>query len=89
MGAAGTVQKVGNLPIGGGAERDLPEGAVSEKTRGTGEPAAPAMMVIDASTIQMPQTAQQIKRLFCKVVKPKKGTHTHTRSSSVLSQIQL
>jgi len=33
----------------------------------------PAMMVIDAGTIQTPQTLQQIKRLFCKVVKEQNG----------------
>lgn len=31
------------------------------------------MMVIDAGTIQTPQTPQQIKRLFCKVVKEQNG----------------
>lgn len=31
------------------------------------------MMVIDAGTIQTPQTLQQIKRLFCKVVKEQNG----------------
>lgn len=34
---------------------------------------APVMMVIDAATIQTPQTPQQIKRLFCKVVKEQDG----------------
>ncbi len=36
-------------------------------------PTAPVMMVIDAGTIQTPQTLQQIKRLFCKVVKEQNG----------------
>lgn len=60
-----------------GTEGDLPKGVVSERTRGSRELAAPAMMVIDAFTIQMPQTAQQIKRLSCRVVKYNNSTHTH------------
>lgn len=70
-----------------GTEGDLPKGVVSERTRGSRELAAPAMMVIDAFTIQMPQTAQQIKRLSCRVVKYNNSTHTHP--CSVLSEIQL
>lgn len=31
------------------------------------------MMVIDVGTIQTPQTPEQIKRLFCKVVKEQNG----------------
>lgn len=36
-------------------------------------PTALVMMVIDGGTIQTPQTLQQIKRLFCKVVKEQNG----------------
>lgn len=36
-------------------------------------PTALVMMVIDAGTIQTPQTPKQIKRLFCKVVKEQNG----------------
>jgi len=36
-------------------------------------PTALVMMVIDAGTIQTAQTLQQIKRLFCEVVKERDG----------------
>lgn len=73
-------------------ESDQPEGPLSEKAQGTGCPGPPVMMVIDAGTIQTAQTLQQIKRLFCKVVKEQIGggkrqpppTHAHTHTPSVL-----
>lgn len=49
------------------------------------------MMVIDAGTIQTPQTLQQIKRLFCKVVKEHNGggEAMSTPSPALLSYHQL
>lgn len=54
-------------------------------------PTALVMMVIDAGTIQTPQTLQQIKRLFCKVVKAhnSRGEAMSTPSPTPLSYHQL
>lgn len=54
-------------------------------------PTALVMMVIDAGTIQTPQTLQQIKRLFCKVVKEHNGggEAMSTPSPALLSYHQL
>lgn len=56
-----------------GTEGDLPEGAVQWEGPRDRVPTALVMIVIDAGTIQTAQTLQQIKRLFCKVVKEQNG----------------
>lgn len=61
--------------------------------QGTESPRPAVMMVIDAGTIQTPQTLQQIKRLFCKVVKELNGEGerraAHPLGPSALSHHQL
>lgn len=61
------------LPYVGGQRVMCPRVLFGERAPGTECFAAPVMMVIDAGTIQTPQTLQQIKRLFCKVVKEQNG----------------